>query len=180
MTYESNIDQVVVNISKMITGFLDKNSVVKEVATTIKASNLRRIHTEGKDVNENPIGKYDTDPIYVNPKNSPKKFTGIGKGKKTKFKNGRPHKTRYFKDGYKGFRAKIGADVTKVNLSLFGRLSKEFVQQQRGKDWVLGFSSEEANNKRLGNEKHFKTTIWGVTKDDNLVIQKILENARLK
>lgn len=180
MTYESNIDQVVVNISKMIDGFLENNDIVKEIATTIKASNLRRIHTDGKAVDESSIGKYDTKEIYVNPKNSPKKFTGLGKGGKTKFKSGRSHKTRYFKDGYKGFRAKIGRETSKVNLSLFGRLSKEFVQQQRGKDWVLGFSSEEANNKRLGNEKRFGKEIWGVSKADNLVIEEILKNARLK
>lgn len=89
-----------------------------------------RIFVEGKDSADSNIGKYSTKPFYLNPKNSPKKFAPKGKTGQTKFKTGKKagqnHKTRYFADGYKGFRNLIGRQTKFVDLSLVGDLQSDF------------------------------------------------------
>ena len=85
-----------------------------------------RIFVEGKDSADSSIGKYSTKPLYLNPKKSPKKFAVKGKTGKSKFKNGKPHQTRYFADGYKGFRNTIGRQTKFVDLSLVGDLQSDF------------------------------------------------------
>ena len=46
-----------------------------------------RIFVDGKDSADSSIGKYSVKPFYLNPKNSPKKFSVGGKGKeKTRVK----------------------------------------------------------------------------------------------
>lgn len=180
MSYESNISEVMIDLSKRLDGFLVDNKVVAKVAQVVWGNNIRRIHNEGNAVNESSIGKYGIKPLYVNPKKSPKKFTPKGKSGESKFKNGKSHKTKYFPKGYKGFRAEIGRRVDKVNLSLSGRLEKEFTLQPRGKDWVVGFSSVEANDLRLALEKKYNKAIWGVSKTDDKVIDEILKNAKVK
>ena len=73
--------------------------ITKEVATGVRASNLRRIHNDGKAANGSNIGSYSTKPMYVSLKASPRKFTPKGKTGKTKFANGKSHKSGYFRDG---------------------------------------------------------------------------------
>ena len=89
-----------------------------------------RIFVEGKDSADSSIGKYSTKPFYLNPKHSPKKFSTKGKTGQTKFKTGvkkgQAHATRYFADGYKGFRNLIGRQTKFVDLSLVGDLQSDF------------------------------------------------------
>lgn len=136
---------------------LIKNCKPLEIAAKdTMAMQAQRIFMEGKDSADSSIGKYSTKPIYINPKNSPKKFATGGKGKektrirktyiavgessgyvertkekyisisKSKFKNGNPRKSRYFPGGYKEFRDKIGRETRFVNLSLTGDLQSDF------------------------------------------------------
>lgn len=83
-----------------------------------------RVYSRGIKSNNTPIGKYNTTtPIYVNPKDSPVKFTPRGKppkGRKlgnTKFKSGEPHKSKYFKS-YNAYRAAIDRQTPDINLKL--------------------------------------------------------------
>lgn len=179
MSYQSNISTVVVDLKKQLEGFLDDNKIVRKVATTLAASNVRRIHNDGKAVDGSGIGTYDTTPIYVNPKKSPKKFTPQGKTGERVFKSGKKHKTRYFDKGYKGFRATIGRETGKVDLNLTAKLEFSFQPEARGNDWVVGFTSAKEAAKARGNEKRFRKVIWGVTTADNGEIDEILADAKL-
>lgn len=180
MSYESNIQTTVIDLKKRLKGFMADNALVKTVATTLAASNVRRIHNEGKAVNGSNIGNYDTKSIYVNPDKSPKKFTPQGKGGDKVFKSGKAHKTKYFDKGYKGFRAQIGRRTNKVDLNLTAKLEFSFQPEARGNDWVVGFTSKEQAKIARGNEKRFGKIIWGVSSDDDKVIQEILGNAKIK
>ena len=85
-----------------------------------------RIFVDGKKTNGEPIGSYNTtDPLYVNPKISPKSFAKKGKNGNTKFKNGKDHKTGYF-DSYSDFRQEIGRPINTINLVLSGDLQSDF------------------------------------------------------
>lgn len=93
-----------------------------------------RIFDKHKNAQDGKIGEYNsTDPLYVNPDNSPKKFPKKGKEGKTKFQNGNPHKTGYF-ESYKAFREKIGRQTGEVDLKLTGRLKSDFTKGVVKKD----------------------------------------------
>jgi hypothetical protein len=86
---------------------------------------VERIFEEGKEVNGKKNKYNSTDPIYVNPDNSPKKFPTKGKKGNAKFSNGEPHKTGYF-ESYKDYRGKIGRETGFMNLDLWGILKSDF------------------------------------------------------
>lgn len=146
----------------------------REVLLALRASNVNRVHNQGKAVDETEIGKYSVKPMYINPNNSPNKFSGKGKYGESKFKNGNEHKTRYFEDGYKGFRNINGRDTSKVNLQLTGSLKEAFQIFEQGNEISLGF--EDAKSEiRKGLEKKYGKQIWGITNQDNETINLITE-----
>lgn len=170
MIYESNISEVVEKLKK---GFLNpetQDKLARIVALTLYSSNMRRIHNEGMDVDEKPIGIYSIRPIYVNPKVSPVKFIP-----KTKVKINPV--TRYFPGGYKQFRGYIGRKTDKVNVDLSHKLKEDWRIFYMGPGhYTIGFQSEYGKNVSHGNENHFKTRIWGVTVQDRKMIVETVKN----
>ena len=156
------------------------NKAVLSASITVNSEVGERIFQKGLDAEGEEIGKYDTDtPLYVNPKNAPKKFPTKGKpsGAKTKsgntkndgkstFEDGSKHKTGYF-DSYTAYRKKVGRKVGKVILSLFGRLESDFV---KGPKLVNGSAvitlNEENNNKRLGAEEKYDKKIFSLSEGE--------------
>lgn len=138
-----------------------RDKLLRTVATTIGAIMKHRIHTEGKKSDGTNIGEYnDTDPIYVNPKNSPRNITPEGKPKKVgTFKSGKKkgqdkiqgnkkNKTKYF-SSYKSFRDHIGRDTSKINLSLSGS----------GMESDFGISAEDPIKTNTGYGLGFKNVL---------------------
>src|SRR6478735_6887324 len=104
------------------------NKAVLSAAITVNSEVGERIFQKGLDSEGKQIGKYDTDtPLYVNPKNAPKKFPPKGKNGDVTFSDKKPHQTGYF-DSYTSYRKKVGRKVGKVIFSLFGRLESDFVK----------------------------------------------------
>lgn len=172
MTYESNVMLILANVNKKLTKASDVSKLQRTIATYLRASNLQRI-TEGIAVNGQMIGQYDTaSELYVNPLNAPRKFPTVGKTGRAKFKNGKPHRTGYFRN-YKEFRARIGRPTGVVNLQLSGRLFKTWIIGQQGRDWVIGFNSEYGTNVAKGNEARFGKKIFGVSGKDREQIKLI-------
>lgn len=133
-----------------------------------------RIFINGKDANGTDIGKYNSSKgIYVNPKNSPKKFPTGGQT----FGSKRKYKTKYF-PSYKDFKAEIGQQNDKVRLTLFGRLQSDFVTALR-KDNNLQFSvslKESINSKKVeGLEKRFGKKIFALTKKEREGLAKLVQ-----
>lgn len=125
-----------------------------------------RIFTDGIAADGSEIGKYSTEPIYVNPKNSPKKFAPKGKTGNTKFADGKAHKTRYFEQGYKGFRAKAGRQTSKVDLRLSGNLRNSFLPDFSKDDPVIGFRTDHFGEIAKGNEERFNTLVFANTDEE--------------
>ena len=196
MEYKSNIQSVLLNIDNKLKKASDVSALQRTIATYLMASNLRRIHNNGLNVDGKMIGSYSVKPMYMNPKYSPKKFEPVGKNGRTYFKtnkadrrkfesaygvrmSGKKHQTRYFRAGYFGFRALIGREIGFVNLQLSGKLKLDWGMIQEGKNYVIGFRSSYGTNVSEGNELHFGCQIWGISKKDYEEIKKI-ENEFIK
>jgi hypothetical protein len=116
---------------------------------------VERIFEQGKNAQDSEIGSYDpSNPLYVNPKNAPKKFPTKGKDGDSKFENGEPHKTGYF-ESYKAYRQAVGRQTGSVDLVLFGNLQSDFgkaVVRKEGTSWASTVTRVESRNKIAGIE----------------------------
>ena len=140
------------------------DTVMRTVATSMLGEVKTRIHERGEAADGSDIGQYNTtNPLYVNPKNSPRGFVPVGKRGAVKFKSaGLPHKTRYF-DSYKDFRTEIGRPVDKVNLSLSGQLNSQFVVIATDDGYGLGWNNSEMPERAEGLTKKYGKEIWALT-----------------
>ena len=158
---------------------------------------VQRIFLKGLNADGSPIGSYSTKPAYFNPKQTgqsgvPKPRIGlpttrvskskrvpalspIGKNGQAVFKNGKPHKTAYVKDGYKGFRKLVGRQNTKVDLNLTGSLFLSIQLATTKNGILLYFATSKEADKGRGNEKRFGKPIF----DTNKVEQDIF-NAEMR
>lgn len=171
-----NIREVVKSLS--LGGQLYDN-VVRTTATSMLGVIKNRIHEEGKAADGSDIGRYDTtNPLYVNPKNSPKSFPVEGKTGKTKFetgiKKGQAHKTRYF-NSYSDFRQTIGRRTDKVDLSLSGQLNSQFVVIATENGYGLGWNNQEMPDRARGLESKYAKKIWGLTEGEKELAVKIAQ-----
>lgn len=143
------------------------DNIMRAVSLTLLSDIKRRIFNEGMATDGGEIGQYSTKPIYVNPVNSPAAFgRPIGKTGskfKTGTKKGQDHKTRYFPNGYKGFRDAIGRPTDKVNLSLSGQLNAQFVLLAESDGYYLGWPDDTHPKIANGLEVHFRKQIWALT-----------------
>jgi hypothetical protein len=104
---------------------LESGEAVAIAAQDTHVKMVERIFENGKQADGKKAKYNSKDPIYVNPKNSPKKFKPKGKNGDTLFSNGDEHKTGYF-DSYKDYRQAMGRETKHVNLNLFGILQSDF------------------------------------------------------
>lgn len=139
---------------------------VERAGLTSFARHHARIFEDGKNANGGPIGQYSTEPTYVNPANSPRTFPTRGKGGQSKFKNGKPHATRYFPDGYKGFRSINGRPTNVVNLKLSGDLSRSYVPGLTRRGYAFGFISKAFSEIADGNESRFNAEIFAASDEE--------------
>lgn len=103
----------------------------------------KRIFVKSKKTDGSTINYVSDKPIYVNPSNSPKKFTPEGKTKKRKFESGLPHKTKYF-DSYKSFKEFINKPI----LELFGELQSSVangLKKESEGSYVISVPSKEGD-----------------------------------
>lgn len=178
LTYKSNAQQVVLSLSAKLKATQDDmDKLLREVANNLYVENSRRIHNEGKDVNDKLIGqgKYSTKSTYISLSQSPKKFQAKGKSGNTKFKNGKPHKSGYFPNGYKQFRDTIGRRTSVVNLQLSGKLKTDFIIKNNGSKWLIGFEGSYGKNISEGLEEKYSQNIWGLSEEGKQQSKEIVE-----
>jgi len=171
-TYKSNLSDVVNKIDLKLESVENTDKLIRTLATNLLASNQRRIHNDGKDVNLANIGgaEYSTTPTYVSLDQMPVKKKGRGKNSSKPFKNGNPRKSRYYAGGYKGFRSDQRRQTSKVDLRLTGRLQSDLVIAEKKNSWVVGFATDYGVDISNGMEEKYKQRIWGVSKDDDKMI----------
>lgn len=143
------IDEFIVKTNKLKEQILLEDEPLKLAAYSVLALQSERIFTKGQNSDGATHQYNSTDPLYVNPKDSPgKKFKPRGKPKKdgqkgaTKkevnikfggrgFSSGKAskietdRKTKWF-PSYKAYRQEIGFNANFVNLQLSGELKSDF------------------------------------------------------
>lgn len=147
-------------------------------ASTVHAEMSKRIFEEGKAADGSAIGDYNsTDPLYIDPDKAPVKFTPKGKTGRTKFKNGKAHRTGYF-DSYKAFRADQRRPTDKVNLELFGMLKSDFtnsLQKDNNNTWVARIKASENQKKAIGNQRRFRKAVFALTKEERELFHNVAQ-----
>ncbi len=143
ITVTINTDALTKDLKEKFEGLTNPQGVIRDkllrgIAVNMGGEIRRRIHVDGLKTDGTDIGKYnDTDPIYVNPKDSPRSFKPEGKPRKTgvfksgkkkgqdRFEGNKKNKTKYF-ESYKSFRDYVGVQTNKVNLSLSAEMENDF------------------------------------------------------
>jgi hypothetical protein len=175
-----NIDEVIKPIVEKLTEIERGefgNNLLREVAVTQLAEMKVRIFEEGKDERNGVIGSYSTKPIYVNPNNSPKKFTTVGKTGKSKFSDGTPHKTRFFAQGYNGFKSEIGRNkIGTVNLSLSRDFQNKMTIIGTSNGWGIGWLEDEKYKRALHFQQKYRKQIFSQTKEEKEITQNVINN----
>lgn len=156
----------------------------------IVAKQAKRIFEDGKKSDGSLIGKYNTtSSLYANPKwfKGGNKFKPLkGKTGKSKFKDGTPHKTRYFKN-YKELRNTLGRRIDTVNLQLNYDLFSDFANSSKGNlpkritpikvnnfEYRMQFSRELNAKKREGLEAKYGK-IFNTTKEEKKAFIETLD-----
>lgn len=132
-----------------------------------------RIFIEGKNANGQKMGRYNsTTPIYVNPKDSPRKFAPAGKpGNKVKKQQ---RKSKWFAS-YRAYRSFLGKQTDPVNLNLFGLLQSDFVSglSGRGTEYVSVLKNPFNQKKKRGLEKRFGAKIFSASEKEKELFRKL-------
>ncbi len=134
----------------------------------------QRIFGQGLDSIGGDIGAYNnTDPLYVNPRVAPKSFAPQGKYGDTTFKNGKPHKTKYF-SSYKSYRQNQGRRTDRVNLNLSGDMFKDYASSltRRGNVWVSGFKRPLNADKFDGALEKYGSVVWMLSESELNIIRE--------
>lgn len=168
------IDQFIARQRKKIEAVKQKALRIAAYDTHRKMAN--RIFVDGEASNESLIGSYNTtNPLYVNPRNSPKSFPTGGKTGNSKLSNtektptGRrkkvKHKTAFFYS-YRDFKRTIGQPTDRVRLNLFGRMQSDFISGFRKvstTEYVVSFKEPINLKKARGQERRFGKVIFRIS-----------------
>ena len=139
----------------------------------VHALQTQRIFVAGQNSTNGAIGSYNTtDPLYVNPKYSPKKFPTKGKTGSSKFKNGKAHKTGYF-TSYSSFRQAIGRQTSVVDLRLSGALFRDYASSlvRQGDRWIVGVKNKDNLGKLQGAIERYGATVFMLTKTERELLK---------
>jgi len=179
ITIRTNTEQLFEGNLKALEGLSKKgglqDQVVRKVALGALTDVRMRVFTEGKDSNSSKIGNYSTRAGYFTTRGIGKGLSARGKTGRTKFKNGRSLKTRYFADGYSGWKTAIGRNTLgSVNLNLSGSMRNNFQLFKTSSGWGIGWSSD----KLVERARHFETkkynkAIWMLTKKEQKEASRI-------
>lgn len=166
------VDDLIAAVNRVISG----EKALRTAALDTHSAHADRIFGKGMAANGSAIGSYSTKPTYVGSKGSPKKLTPKGKGGGgSKFKNGKPRKSRYFGGGYREFRQTIGRKADRVDLRLSGQMERDYKLSADGDGFASGFSNPKNFEKAEGNEDHFKKKIFSLGREEIEDFVKVFE-----
>jgi hypothetical protein len=140
----------------------------------VHALQTQRIFVEGQNSGNAGIGRYNTtNPLYVNPNNAPKKFPTKGKTGKSRFKNGQPHKTGYFKS-YSSFRQAQGRQTAVVDLRLSGALFRDYASSLLRIDnkWITGVKNKDNGGKIRGAINKYGATVFKLSDNERKILNE--------
>lgn len=123
------LNQFIVEFDNMINRITNEFPKMFEISSgDISALIENRVVQTGKTATGGKFSNYSITETYINTSKPgiPRKVAPVGKTGETKFKNGEPHKTTYFKNGYKGFRSSQGRVSNFKNFELTGEMWRGF------------------------------------------------------
>ena len=181
LTIHSNLNTIITSklarLRDIQPGGAVYDHAMHEAADTQLRSCIQRIHVAGMASDGGDIGQYGTMPMYVNPKNSPATFQPQGKTGRTTFAStGQPHLTRYFDQGYKGFRQEIGLTSDKVVLSLRGELRDGLMLIPSAHGYGLGWADEQLHKLSQMLEEKYAKSIWAATASEKVDVLRCFED----
>lgn len=146
MIYTSNLNIVIDKLNVKLRGITNTDSLLQDIAVSLATSNTRRIHNESTDVS----------------------------GSEITFKRSRktPASGAYSRS-WAGIRSKKGRQISKVDLSFTGKLSKEFQAAPIPGGWGVGFTTPLSSTIGKALERMYGE-VWGVTAQDNVIINRIV------
>lgn len=156
------------------------NKPLARAVATVHAEQMERVFVKGQ-ATTGSIGSYNsTKPLYVNPKTAPRNFPTKGKTGKTKFDNGKSHKTGFF-TSYKSFRASQGRQTSFVDLKLSGQLQRDMsnsLTRLNPSVWVTG-TKNKANSKKAEGAEAKYGNIFNLSKTEKEDFKEVLRDELL-
>lgn len=104
-------------LDRIISLIETENKPFRRAVQTVHTQRITRVFDNGEKADGGKIGQYSTKPIYVSAKTYGFSFAGQGKNQARRSKDS-PRKTKYFAEGYKGFRQFVKRPVNFINLGL--------------------------------------------------------------
>jgi len=197
MIYNTGVD-FMRSQDKKLNELIQNNIPLQLAAMETHRTMVKRIFEEEKDSSGAEIREPSPTPsIYVNPKNSPKKFTPMGKGEdkanrmktavQSKNKSGKvitkqvsiksdysERKTKYFEGGYAEFKKTID----RPKLVLFGQMRNDFragIRKLDKQSWISYFKNDINAKKADGIEARYQhAKIFSLTKKEIELFKTIL------
>ena len=146
MIYSSNLNTVIDQLNVKLRGIQNTDALAQKIAVSLASSNIRRIHNESKEVSGSEI-------TYKRTRKTP-----------TKGAYSRSYATK---------REKKGRQISKVDFSFTGKLSKEFQPAPIPGGWGVGFTTPSGTKISEFLEQKFGD-VWGVTTADKNAINRIV------
>lgn len=154
MEYQSNLFEVMNDLTVKLKRIKNTNPILQEIAISLVPSNQTRIHNEGKMPSGSKIK-------YLRARKTPKK--GVYSESYAKIKSKKWH-------------------ISFVNLKMTGQLHKQLQAQPIPGGWGVGFATSYGGDLSKNIEKMYGK-VWGLSKKDKRAIKETLNreiNKRLR
>jgi len=140
-----------------------QSRISQVAALRVQAEYKNRVFVEGRTSDGSPIGQYSTKPFYQNPNAligvSSSGVKPKGKNGRSRFKSGKPKKTRYLPQGYKELRELTGRQSETVDLNFSGSLERSVRVVQLENQAFVRFTVASEIEKIEANERRFGVDI---------------------
>jgi len=173
----SEVEQIILGLQELDSNSEYGSQLVRTVALSVLAEMRFRIQNNQQATDGSIIGQYSTKPLYVNVRESPAS-SELGrplgkpvKGKrKSKFKSGMDHKTRYFPGGYREYKSKIFSGLKGVNLTLTGTMMNSMTVLKTDEGWGIGWNNiEYADRARMFEGQKYRKRIFGASLNERKI-----------
>lgn len=169
-----SVDAVILNLNS-----IDKDSMLREIASSVMPMMKDRVHKQGRDADGSPIGTYSKDYMKVRTGNYPETVLKRGKNKgQFRLKKEKEGQAGYFTKGpNKGQpRPRYNRSTdSAVILSLTRQMENDMQVIKTDNGYGIGYSNQLNYNKAVWNEIRYKKDIWGLSVEELNIMESIAE-----